>query len=443
MAHAYVAVIDDGHGMAPEVLTKAMQHGSRNPTEPRAATDLGRFGLGLKTASLSQCSKMTVISLRDGILSARQWDLEVIADREDWILIAPEGRELSEFPHVQELTAQGHGTIVLWQNLDRLAAGESSIERALGDAMARVGDHLALVFHRYVRGETGLNRIRISVNENPLPEVDPFLTGISATQALPAERIRIGGAEVLVQPYILPHISKLNPEELKAAGGEEGLRRQQGFYVYRGKRLIVWGTWFRLARQEELSKLARVRVDIPNSLDHLWTLDIKKSAASPPEAVRENLRRILSKIGDRSKRVYTYRGRRVNQDGLVHSWDRIQGRNGICYRLNREHPLFQAFEHRLEEDQRPLFRQLTEIIEAMFPADALYADMASDTRIVTQEEPKELEEKLHDLALGLVDAAGSADDARNRLLRNLNLLEPFARYPDITAQLVARFSDGK
>jgi hypothetical protein len=440
---AYVAVIDDGHGMAPDVLTKAMRHGSQDPNEVRSANDLGRFGLGLKTASLSQCSKLTVISLRDGILSARQWDLDVIAAREDWILVVPEGKELKQLPHVQELEVQGHGTIVLWQNLDRLAAGESSIERALGDSMTRVNDHLALVFHRYVRGEPGIRRVNISVNENPLADVDPFLTGIAATQPMPLERIRIGNAEVLVQPYILPHISKLRPDELKAAGGEEGLRRQQGFYVYRGRRLIVWGTWFRLARQEELSKLARVRVDIPNSLDHLWTLDIKKSAASPPEVVRENLRRIINKIGERSKRVYTYRGRKVNQDGFVHSWDRIEGREGICYRLNKEHPLFQAVDQRLEDNQRTLFRQLTETIESMFPADALYADMASDTRIVVQQEERELETNLYDLALALLDAAGSADGARERLLNNLRLLEPFARYPDITLQIIARLSDGK
>ena len=340
----YVAVIDDGHGMSPDELTNAMRHGSQNPNVTRAAGDLGRFGLGLKTASLSQCSKLTVVSLKAGVLSARQWDLGVIADRGDWILMVPKGPDLEKIPHVKDLISQGHGTIVLWQNLDRLAAGESSIERVLGDSMNHVSDHLAMVFHRFVKGEPGTPKVKISVNENPLLELDPFLKSITATQGMSPEPIRVGGAIVLVQPYILPHISKLTQNELNAAGGEEGLRRKQGFYVYRGRRLIVWGTWFRLARHEELSKLARVQVDIPNSLDHLWTLDIKKSAASPPEIVRESLKKIISRIGERSKRVYQYRGRKVNHDNLVHLWDRIEGREGVCFRLNRKHPLYQAFE---------------------------------------------------------------------------------------------------
>ena len=83
----YVAIIDDGTGMSPADLTSAMRHGSRNPDQARDALDLGRFGLGLKTASLSHCRMLTVISLRDGTLSARRWDLDYIAKRRDWMLL--------------------------------------------------------------------------------------------------------------------------------------------------------------------------------------------------------------------------------------------------------------------------------------------------------------------------------------------------------------------
>lgn len=109
----YVAILDDGCGMSAEVLTAAMRHGSRNPTLPRDALDLGRFGLGLKTASLSQCRKLTVVSWRDGALNARRWDLDYVARRNDWMLLDVPAAE--SLPHVNELVQYEHGTIVLWQ----------------------------------------------------------------------------------------------------------------------------------------------------------------------------------------------------------------------------------------------------------------------------------------------------------------------------------------
>ena len=100
---------------------------------------------------------------------------------------------------------------------------------------------------------------------------------------------------------------KLSRDDLALAGGEEGLRRHQGFYVYRGRRLITFGTWFRLLRHGELTKLARVQIDIPNTLDHLWALDVKKSAAYPPEAVRAGLLMTIERIAGESRNVFTYR----------------------------------------------------------------------------------------------------------------------------------------
>ena len=132
-------------------------------------------------------------------------------------------------------------------------------------------EHLSLVFHRLLGSRH--EPVTIALNMNPLCALDPFLTSHKATQCLPQEEFSIDGETVSVAPFILPHLSKLTSAELMTAGGEEGLRRNQGFYVYRNQRLITWGSWFRLIRQEELTKLARVRVDITNRLDHLWRLE--------------------------------------------------------------------------------------------------------------------------------------------------------------------------
>lgn len=435
----YVAVIDNGRGMAPDELTEAMRHGGKNPLDARSPHDLGRFGLGLKTASLSQCRRLTVVSLKDGFLSARCWDLDLVAEREAWVLRVPDSdTEIRSLPHVDDLMGFGQGTVVIWQELDRLAAGESSVESALGIKMERVSEHLALVFHRYLAGEVGLQHLRIDINNNPVQPLDPFLSSHKATQILYEDVFEVEGHEIRVQPYILPHISKLTQHELRLAGGEEGLRRNQGFYVYRNRRLIIRSTWFRLARAEELTKLARVRVDIPNTLDHLWTLDIKKSAANPPEVVRRNLGRTVERIAERSRQTYTFRGRNTRRDGVIHTWNRIEGRRGIAYCINREHPAILALVETMDDDQRRLFLNVLSTIETAYPADALYADIAAD-------KPRAVDLPTHDtlleLAYQILDAAENLPGGRSSLLGSLHLIEPFSSHPELATEIIREISN--
>jgi len=435
----YVALLDDGTGMTSQELTAAMRHGSQNPDVKRDTGDLGRFGLGMKTASLSQCTQLTVITAKAGRISAARWDLDVIAETERWTLLLLDSHELAELPLVDQLRNQRSGTLVVWKNLDRLSAGEASVEAGLSEGMIRVRNHLALVFHRFL-DDAGPARIQIKMNADPVPARDPFLMAHRSTQRLPAENIEIAGSIVRAQAFILPHYSRLKPEELELAGGEEGLRRQQGFYVYRNRRLIIWGTWFRLARQEELTKLARVQVDMTNDLDHLWVLDVMKSEVHPPVEVRQNLRRIIERIGEGSRRVYTFRGRRTNTGTRVHLWDRIEAREGVSYRINRAHPLIIALGQNLDDDDLPLLESVMQEAEDMLPVESLYADMASDKTQVHQ--TRELTfEQLSDLAGQLLDAAGPEQELRANLLNNLATLEPFFLYPDETLSIVNRLRD--
>ncbi len=437
----YVAIIDDGDGMSSDELTDAMRHGSKGPDELREIRDLGRFGLGLKTASLSQCRQLTVISIKNGKLSGRRWDIDVLHQTQKWTLQCLDDNEITSLPAYDILNRNPHGTMVLWRELDRLAEGEGSIESGLTAGMNRVMDHLALVFHRYLSQEVPEESVGIVVNNNSLVGADPFLAHHRATQKLPDEKLWIDGNLVLVQPYILPHASRLSPEELFAAGGEEGLRRLQGFYIYRNRRLIVWGKWFGLARQEELTKLARVQVDIPNSLDSLWTLDIKKSDAYPPADVRKNLRRVIDKISETSRTVYRYRGRRSNADRYIHAWQRIEAREGVCYRINREHPLIEAFRDHLDPGAQNLFEAVLKSTEESFPAEALYVDMGQDTQRVVQR-PEHSESELYELAASLLGALSTAE-MKSSLLDKLHLLEPFSFQPDLAKKIAERVADAR
>ena len=435
----YVAILDNGKGMLPADLTAAMRHGSKNPNLARNEQDLGRFGLGLKTASLSQCRRLTVVSLCEGFLSGRCWDLDHIAVRQDWMLLQLSDAGLAGLPCIDQLQSHGHGTLVLWQNFDRLGAGEHSIERAFGNRMDLLREHLSLVFHRVLTPTASNSAVTITINNNPVRPFDPFLTRNKATQALPPQDFSLAGERVHVQPYILPHISRLSNEDLRLAGGEDGLRRNQGFYVYRNRRLISWGSWFRLVRQEELTKLARVQVDLSNQLDHLWKLDITKSTTYPPEALREGLKQIIGRITEGSRNVFVFKGKKASSDKIIHAWDRSIVRDGVCYRINREHPLLSALSEEVPLQTRNLLHDTFDLLEQMIPLDAIYLDLASHIRpAVTIEEGDVRISTLEVLATQILASIGRDTDAGQRFLDMLTAIEPFSFHPEIAKEIAAR-----
>lgn len=376
----YVAILDNGRGMDDEEITTAMQYGSKNPMDERSKDDLGRFGLGLKTASLSQCRSLTVVTKREDVLLARRWDIDYVANTGKWTLLILDEDEILQLPHVEELLKYDSGTVVIWQNLDRLKAGEINFEQALGRKIDVVREHLSLVYHRYLSGEVGLKKIEIQINNVKIEPIDPFLSSKSV-QAMDDEILVVRGKHIEVRPYILPHISKMTSDEIKMLGGKEGLRKHQGFYVYRNKRLLVWGTWFRMMRQGEMSKLARIRVDIPNDLDDLWTLDIKKSSAIPPAEVRNNLKSVIERLAEKSKRTWTYRGKKEMDDSVVHVWNRYRTRNGgFMYEINRDYPLLVEIQNENTEIASRLLLLMKQI-EENIPLNSLYLDLTNDEKI--------------------------------------------------------------
>lgn len=440
-SNPYLAILDDGHGMSPDLLLEAMRHGGMGPSRQRTSADLGRFGLGLKTASLSQCRKLTVVSADGNDLTAATWDLDRVEASGDWVVGILDPSDVAEIPHVAELRAAGKGTLVLWEDFDRATAGETDPGSALGSLVDQTRDHLSLVFHRFLSGSDGGSRLSISINNAAVSPVDPYLSRHPGTQALPIETLRVEDAEVVLRPYILPHLSRMSKADLALAGGEDGLRRNQGFYVYRNRRLITFGTWFRLLRQEELTKLARVQVDISNDLDHLWALDVKKSRAHPPEAVRLVLQRVVERIAGTSRHVYRFRGRRTSGE-VTHVWDRVTVRDGVAYQLNRGHPLVSALFDVLDDAGDVRLEQLLRAIEIALPTDALYADMASERRVQPSLSDGEVETYLGDVARQMTAALGDDHAAIQRLLDSLGQMEPYSSHPAATLRVVEGIRNG-
>ena len=425
IGESYISILDNGVGMTKEELIVAMQYGSRSPLDTRSENDLGRYGLGMKTASLSQCRILTVLTKKDNVLSGAQWNLNHIRETQEWSLLLLGEDEAKNLPSFSKLNNYEHGTLVVWQDLDKFGIGESDIAEAFSRKMGLIRDHLSLVFHRYLSGEPGLKKLDIKMNEESVVPQDPFLIKKS-TQLMDDEIIVIRGQKVVVSPYILPHTSRLTQKELKALGGKDGLRKNQGFYVYRNKRLLVWGNWFRLMRQGDLSKLARVRVDIPNSLDDLWTLDVKKSTATPPEEVKKNLAVIVGKISEGSKRTWTYRGKKETNDQIVHVWNRMVSRDGgVYYEVNPNHPMIET----LVQEHPEIKLQLDSIFKQIsysLPLNSLYIDLTNDEKI-----KNDSDDSINDVvALMKTIVSSSPVTVRQQLIESLLMTEPFCNYTE-------------
>lgn len=369
-----LVIFDDGCGMNQNELYEAMRYGSSNPLEERKEDDLGRFGLGLKSASLSQCRKLVVISKKEGQVCGYSWDLDYVMEKQSWMLKGFSDEEIYKYPHSELLNDVEHGTYIYLSEFDRIKEGTGNISETFNKCLDDMINHLALVFHRYI--DEGL---KIVVNGVEIESRDPFLLNHSATQRKRESSFHINGEKIVLKPYILPHLSKLSQDDLDKVGGKDRLRSDQGFYVYRNKRLIIWGTWFRLERKDELNKLARVMVDIPNSLDYMWSIDIKKSTATLPDIIRRNMYNAVYESVLSSESVHTYRGRKEKKkDDIDYIWERVKVRDGYEYVINRQIPQLKMLEETLDDKQIKMLERIIATLEESFPVSALYVDAARE-----------------------------------------------------------------
>jgi len=426
-----VAVVDDGDGMDESTLVSAMRFGSRDPRLPSTGIDLGRFGLGLKTASLSQCRRVTVASCSHGRLAVARWDLDECERRGSWWLEIPESSTVPP-DVIGLLRSNGRGTAVVWQNLDRLAIdGISDPRHALDVSMESVGDHLAMVFHRFLAGEVG-GAFDITINDRPLPRLDPFLEGHARGQSLHGESFMVDGHAVTVSPFVLPFPSRLKPGELDRAGGRESLKTGHGFYVYRGGRLVVPGGWFRIVPSDELIRLARVRVDVPVELDHLWKVDIRKTMAEPPAALRPELKRIVGAVTIRSRRVYSYKGTQQQNADRIPVWVRQDSRDGAAsWKVNREHPAIAAMMKPGRSDLD--LQQVLRLVEELLPVHDIHLHISNDLPVVETHTIENAD--LQALARRMVDVFADQPEVVKLLLDRLPLTDPFSRDPDYARQI--------
>lgn len=371
-----MTLLDNGSGMNQHQLIEAMRLGSKDPDIERSEGDLGRFGIGLKTASFSQCKKLTVVTKQNRKIYSLQWDLDYIIKNDDWYILTPENRELEALPQYNLLKKLESGTLVVWESIDTL---ESS---SFTNTIYNLRDHLSLVFHRFLEGEFNKKKVKIFVNNILLEPFNPFNESHKATQKPPKEKIKIENSFAFIQPYILPHHSKVSKQEYEKYATDEGYTKQQGFYLYRAGRLLIHGTWWGLNRINESHKLVRIKIDIPNSQDHLWNIDVKKSTASPNSIIRNHLKRILHSVLDKGSRVYTGRARSINEVSSIPFWKVSIDNDIIKFQINKDHPILELLKTNTEDNL--LLMNYIKSLEAFLPIPAIQSHLINEPHKINQ-----------------------------------------------------------
>lgn len=428
-----IAVVDNGYGMTEAELMSAMRAGSRNPLDSRDPKDLGRFGLGLKTASFSQCRKLTVGSKAKGNpVCIRSWDLDYVNRKREWRL--KKVNPLDTDPVFSTLEGKETGTVVFWENIDRQVkraqVDDQVLENYFYEQIDLVKQHLEMVFHRFMESPDG---VKIFINNRPVKPWDPFLSRHPSTQILPGESLINADEKITIQPYVLPHRSRLSEREYEEAGGHGSWNARQGFYIYRNKRLIVAGDWLGLGfRREDHTRLARIRVDIPNSMDGDWNIDVKKSVARPPSHLKEDFKRIARLTIERATAIFRHRGKiveRQSAEDFIFPWNTHVRRGTYFYTVNRKHPLITSV---LESsgEKRHHTEAMLRLIEETVPVPAIILNNIQDPDRLHRpfEGPvsDDLIMVMKEVWQALRKTGFSTADAIERISR----MEPFSDYPE-------------
>ncbi|MDB2496362.1 ATP-binding protein [Verrucomicrobiales bacterium] len=452
-AESHITIVDDGLGMSEEVLSNAMRPGSQSPLDDRQPSDLGRFGLGMKTASFSQCRILSVISkVSDGAVSKRCWNLDFVSEHNEWRLLKEVTKKAEAVAQV--LDELENGTVVMWERLDRVT-GDSSVsdEKAHRHFLGHIDDtrkHLAMIFHRFLAAPKP--RLKIFVNgrkeADRIEAWDPFLEDHPCTNPTPIDPVQFGGSIVSIRGYVLPHKDKLSGDgEYESGGGPGGWNSQQGFYIYRGDRMLVSGSWLKLGpvrpwAKEEHYKLARLSIDIPNSMDSDWSIDVKKSMAMPPRNIRHKLLKLAESVRDDARKVFAHRGEygprgSSSRAELERPWEGSTRNGHTIYRIRRNHVIIRNLIKQMGT-LKPELETLLRFIEETVPVQKIWLDAAEN-------------EKGHAIAYDGIDEEvilGDMKKAWEMLLESgcspeeaelqIGTMEPFHRYPAMIDQLNGR-----
>ena len=374
-----VYIADDGHGMNEVQLSSCMQFPSASPDSMRDESDLGRFGLGMKTASFSQTHCLTVLSRARGSeqFSGRTWDLKEL-EAGEWRIIVNTQEEIEKLiSDYRQLSSQSlapneafePNTVVIWSGLrkfERYLRPDNRKSALLREITEVTADHLSLVFHRFMSRER--EPIKIRLNHKELKPLDPFPVGESDLRRL-GEKHRLFEDDVIrLEGYVLPARS------MDESGSwpniwttrNKSMTDMEGLYVYRQERLILYGGWNGIMRKEQKLQLARMRVEIGNKVDHLFHLNVAKSQVIIPHDLKSAFEEYAADLKKEARSEFYNRGTRQfvgvpkKSENLL---NRVATNRGSLLEVNKEFSVLRALETSMDAQQQGQLRLLLQMLQ--------------------------------------------------------------------------------
>jgi hypothetical protein len=305
----YVAIMDNGIGMSDDTHRESMKIAAE--TREYEEGSLGKFGTGMKAASLSQARRL-VVGTREknsDSITVRALDIDHVALVNDWDHITLVLDEMALPEIARKHLKDSHGTVVIWENLDRIFSDtelspEDRREEMLVNSQ-KTTQHLGMVFHKFISGEVkSRGKLTLTVNKSKVEAWDPFCR-TEKTFEVCNHKLNFGGSEIKVTGYVLPSEKEFSSRAaFELASGIKKWNQSQGFYVYRNDRLIRWGGWLTVKAVDEHTKLARIALEIPSELDSYFQLNVAKSSLTLPIELKRLLTPIAADVSGRANKRY-------------------------------------------------------------------------------------------------------------------------------------------
>lgn len=438
---SFISITDDGSGMTKDDLVEALRPGTKNPFADRKEEDLGRFGLGLKSASFSQCRRLTVISKKaDSAISYRTWDLDYVEQCKKWQLL----NYISDPSLAEELNGKSQGTIVIWEKPDRILYDQNKQlipSRKFLELIREAEQHLSMVFHRFIEKAT----LKLWINDTIVPAWNPFLLMEEATQSFPTEEF--GNGDIRITGFVLPHVSKIGPEKYKKAEGINGWTAQQGFYIYRKDRMLVTGDWLGIFRKEDVTRLARIVIEMDARLDFAWQLDIRKSRAVPPKIFRDQLKRYAAGVRKAAIDVYNFRGKNSvrkadSNTKFEFAWITEQLNDRQYFRINRNHTLVKSLMENPAVPKREL-KALLLLLETTLPVPAILLNENQNNDRPSEAGIPATDAEITGLIQTIYDQLLKKGKSPEEAVEELYTIEPLSDFPHLVEAFRNQISDEK
>lgn len=358
ISKCYVEIIDDGFGMNSKELEKAMIFAGKGIDDNRTDQDLGKYGLGMKTASFYACDCLTVISKKNNqAITGKRLDQQYIAEAQQWL-----GEDLDEAKELNSIHLT-HGTIVRWDKLKFVDESVNS-EVFFRERVNKIYNHIGIYFHRFIESKS----LVITVNGAIVKPWNPTFKDNLGTNRIDIQDLQYKGGNIHVESYLLPSSLKLTEDETTKMYRNDALS-YQGFYVYRNNRLLVGGGWLdipKLTTHQQFNPV-RITIDISSKLDNEFKVDYTKSKLTFPKEVEKQLYNIARMARSKASEAYKNRAKRVANPGIKSNdqvWNLTENSKGTFLKINEKHPLIIEYTQGIDKDN---FKKLMKLLSTTIP----------------------------------------------------------------------------